>query len=53
MLDKKTRIRFPSSPIGAHSGPGFDKLLPLIEDGAALRLKVLNVRERIERLVGV
>jgi glutamyl-tRNA synthetase/nondiscriminating glutamyl-tRNA synthetase len=38
---------------GAHSGPEFDKLLPLVEDGAALGLGVLSVRERIERFVGV
>jgi glutamyl-tRNA synthetase/nondiscriminating glutamyl-tRNA synthetase len=38
---------------GAHSGPEFDKLLPLIEDGAALGLGVSSVRERIERFVGV
>jgi hypothetical protein len=53
MTNKMTRIRFPASHTVARSGPGFDKLLPLIEDGAALRLKVLSVRERIERLVGV
>jgi glutamyl-tRNA synthetase/nondiscriminating glutamyl-tRNA synthetase len=38
---------------GAHSGPEFDKLLPLIEEGAALGLGVSSVRERIERFVGV
>jgi glutamyl-tRNA synthetase/nondiscriminating glutamyl-tRNA synthetase len=42
---------------GAHSGREFDKLLPLIEDGAELSrswgLGVLSVRERIERFVGV
>jgi nondiscriminating glutamyl-tRNA synthetase len=38
---------------GAHSGPDFDKVLPLIEDGAALGLGVLSVRQRIERFVGV
>jgi hypothetical protein len=43
---------------GAHSGQEFDKLLPLIEDGAELskrfgRLGVPSVRERIERFVGV
>jgi hypothetical protein len=41
------------SPAGAHSGPVFDKLLPLIEDGAALRLNVLYVGGRIERFMGV
>ena len=41
---------------GAHSGPEFDKLLPLIEDGAALGLRVPGVRERIvqfAKLIGV
>jgi glutamyl/glutaminyl-tRNA synthetase len=38
---------------GAHSGREFDKLLPLIEDGAALGLGILSVRERIEQFVGV
>ena len=42
---------------GAPSGREFDKLLPLIEDGAELSrswgLGVLSVRERIERFVGV
>jgi hypothetical protein len=53
MTNKKTRVRFAPSLTGARSGPVFDKLLPLIEDGAALRLKVLCVRGRIERFVGV
>jgi len=38
---------------GAHSGPVFDKLLPLIEDGAALGLGIVAVRDRIEQFVGV
>jgi glutamyl/glutaminyl-tRNA synthetase len=38
---------------GADSGPLFDKLIPLIEDAAALGLGVTSVRERIERFVGV
>ncbi len=38
---------------GFHSGPDFDKLLPLIEDGAGLGLGIPSVRERIERFVGV
>lgn len=38
---------------GAHSGPDFDKILPLIEDGAALGLNVPSVQERIETFVGV
>jgi len=36
---------------GAHSGPEFDKLLPLIEDGAALNLDIPSVRERVEQFV--
>ena len=38
---------------GAHSGPEFDKLIPLMEDGAALGLGVLSVQERVERFTGV
>jgi nondiscriminating glutamyl-tRNA synthetase len=38
---------------GAHSGREFDKLLPLIEDGASLGLGIASVSERIERFVGV
>jgi nondiscriminating glutamyl-tRNA synthetase len=38
---------------GSHSGPDFDKLLPLIEDGAGLGLGIQCVRERIECFVGV
>ena len=35
---------------GAHSGPEFDKLIPLVEDGSRLDLPahVLSVRERVE-----
>jgi glutamyl/glutaminyl-tRNA synthetase len=38
---------------GSHSGPDFDKLIPLIEEGAALGLAIPSVRERIELFVGV
>jgi nondiscriminating glutamyl-tRNA synthetase len=38
---------------GSHSGPDFDKLLPVIEDGGCLNLGIPCVRERIERFVGV
>jgi glutamyl/glutaminyl-tRNA synthetase len=38
---------------GSPSGPIFDKLIPLIEDGAALGLGIPCVRDRIERFVGV
>jgi len=37
---------------GAHSGPDLDKVIPLIEDGAALGLGIRSVRERIDRFVG-
>lgn len=37
---------------GAASGPDFDKILPLMEEGAALGL-CPDVRQRIERFVGV
>jgi nondiscriminating glutamyl-tRNA synthetase len=38
---------------GAHSGPDFDKILPLIEDGAELGVGISSVRDRIELFVGV
>ena len=38
---------------GSHSGPDFDKLIPLIEEGASLGLGIPSVRDRIERFVGV
>ncbi len=40
---------------GSHSGPDFDKLIPLLEDGAALSLpvQVKSVRERVEEFSGV
>ncbi len=38
---------------GAHSGPEFDKLLPLIEEGSALHLGIPGVCDRVERFVGV
>jgi len=35
---------------GSHSGPEFDKLIPILEEGSALKLPrhVMNVRERVE-----
>jgi glutamyl-tRNA synthetase/nondiscriminating glutamyl-tRNA synthetase len=38
---------------GSHSGPEFDKLIPLFEDGSRLELPmhVLSVRERMERFL--
>ena len=38
---------------GSHSGPEFDKLLPLIEQGATLGLGIPDVHERVECFVGV
>ncbi len=38
---------------GTHAGPEFDKLIPLIEEGAALGLKIPSVRDRVDRFVGV
>jgi hypothetical protein len=40
---------------GAHSGPEFDKLVPLIEAGNALALStpILNVRQRVEGFLAV
>lgn len=38
---------------GTHSGPEFDKLIPIIEEGAALRTGIATVRQRVERFVGV
>jgi nondiscriminating glutamyl-tRNA synthetase len=38
---------------GAHSGPEFDKLLPLIEEGSSLGLGIPSVRRRIEQFTGV
>ena len=39
---------------GAHSGPEFDKLIPLFEDGSRLDLPthVSSVRERVEAFLG-
>jgi len=38
---------------GAHSGPEFDKLIPVIEEGSQLELPlhILSVRERIEQFL--
>ena len=35
---------------GSHSGPEFDKLIPILEEGSRLKLPkhVLSVRERVE-----
>lgn len=39
---------------GTHSGPEFDKLIPIFEEGSRLPLPthVLSVRERVEQFVG-
>jgi glutamyl-tRNA synthetase len=37
---------------GTHSSPAFDKILPLIEDGAGLAIGIPTVRERIMHFVG-
>ena len=41
--------------IGSHSGPAFDKLIPLLEEGSTLELPVhvKNVRERIAEFITV
>lgn len=36
---------------GAHAGPEFDKLIPLIEEGAALGLGMERVRARLEKFL--
>jgi glutamyl-tRNA synthetase len=38
---------------GFHSGPDFDKIIPLIENGATLGLSIPSVRDRINQFVGV
>jgi glutamyl-tRNA synthetase len=38
---------------GAHSGPEFDKVIPLIEDGAAMGLAIPTVHDRIHQFLGV
>lgn len=38
---------------GAHSGPEFDKLLPLIEEGSSLGLGIASVLQRIEAFTGI
>ncbi len=38
---------------GYHSGPEFDKIIPLIEEGSMLGLGIPDVHERVECFVGV
>ena len=37
---------------GSHSGPELDRLIPIIEQGAALGMGVPSMRQRVERFVG-
>ncbi len=38
---------------GTQSGPDFDKLISVIEQGAALGLGVATIRQRVEKFVGI
>jgi nondiscriminating glutamyl-tRNA synthetase len=38
---------------GAHSGPEFDKIIPLIEEGAGMGIAIPTILDRIEQFVGV
>jgi glutamyl-tRNA synthetase len=38
---------------GKHSGPDFDRVIPLIEEGAAMGLAIPNVHDRIHQFLGV
>ena len=38
---------------GTHSGPDFDKLVPLIEQGVDLNLGIPSVRQRLDAFIGV
>lgn len=38
---------------GTHSGPDLDKLISLIENGAALNLSIPGVRQRLDQFLGV
>lgn len=40
---------------GSHSGPEFDKVIPILEEGSRLKLsrRVLSVRERVEAFAAV
>jgi nondiscriminating glutamyl-tRNA synthetase len=37
---------------GSHSGPEFDKVIPLIEEGAAMGIAIPTIHDRIEQFVG-
>ena len=38
---------------GAVSGPAFDRLIPILEQGSALNLGIQSVRQRLEQFLGV
>ena len=38
---------------GAHSSPDFNKVIPLIEHGAALGLAIPTMHDRIQQFLGV
>jgi hypothetical protein len=38
---------------GTHSGPDFEKLIPVIEQGTLLNLGVPSVRHRLDAFTGV
>ncbi len=38
---------------GSHSGPEFEKVIPLIEEGAAMGIAIPTIHDRIEQFVGV
>jgi glutamyl-tRNA synthetase/nondiscriminating glutamyl-tRNA synthetase len=38
---------------GSHSGPDFDKLIQVLEQGAELNLGIASVRQRLEQFIGV
>ncbi len=37
---------------GVHSGPEFDKMLPLIEEGSSLGMGIQSVQERMQQFTG-
>jgi glutamyl/glutaminyl-tRNA synthetase len=43
----------PHRPHRLHSSPDFDKIIPLIEEGAAMGLAIPTIHDRIEQFVGV
>lgn len=48
-LNKPVRIAL----TGTHNGPDFEKLIPVIEQGAALNLGIPGVRQRLDQFIGV